>query len=148
MFQGDPATHRSLAYKSNVLPGCQSAEEICAGCNGLGVGITQLSGALGRGGIHRICTSSVAAMAGCQRPCDEPRRASGVGSFEGSVTEMGEGLQALDQHRTVSSLGYTREVSGERQWLIDKNQFLQQLGLPGQYMREVMPLLQRVVSYQ
>ncbi|MNT23425.1 hypothetical protein D3C72_1588440 [compost metagenome] len=53
------------------------------------------------------------------------------------------GLQALDQHRTVSSLGYTREVSGERQWLIDKNQFLQQLGLPSQYMREVMPLLQR-----
>lgn len=59
------------------------------------------------------------------------------------LLKWGRGLQVLDQHRTVSSLGYTREVSGERQWLNDKNQFLPQLGLLGQYMREVMPLLQR-----
>jgi len=41
------------------------------------------------------------------------------------------------------TLGYSRDVNGERQWLIDKSQFLRQLEMLGQYMREVMPLLQR-----
>ena len=52
-------------------------------------------------------------------------------------------LEPLDQHHACSSLGYTRVVDGEPQWLIDKNQFLQQLGLSSQYLRDVMPLLQR-----
>lgn len=36
-------------------------------------------------------------------------------------------LSPIGQQNTVSMLGYYRDVNGERQWLIDKNQFLQQL---------------------
>ncbi|MCE9780241.1 DUF927 domain-containing protein [Shewanella algae] len=52
-------------------------------------------------------------------------------------------LSPMGQQNTASLLGYSRDVNGERQWLIDKSQFLRQLEMPGQYMREVMPLLQR-----
>ena len=52
-------------------------------------------------------------------------------------------LSPIGQQNTVSMLGYYRDVNGERQWLIDKNQFLQQLELSSKYMREVLPLLQR-----
>lgn len=52
-------------------------------------------------------------------------------------------LAPLDQHHACSSLGYTRVVDGEQQWLIERSQFLRQLEMPRQYMREVMPLLQR-----
>ncbi|MBL1916889.1 helicase, partial [Klebsiella pneumoniae] len=52
-------------------------------------------------------------------------------------------LQPLGHQNATSLLGYIRELDGERQWLIDKKQFLRQLDMPGQYMREVMPMLQR-----
>ena len=52
-------------------------------------------------------------------------------------------LSPIGQQNTASLLGYIRDVNGERQWLIDKSQFLRQLDMPGQYMREIMPLLQR-----
>ena len=52
-------------------------------------------------------------------------------------------LAPLDQHHACSSLGYTRVVDGEQQWLIERSQFLRQLEMPRQYMREVLPLLQR-----
>lgn len=52
-------------------------------------------------------------------------------------------LQPLGHQNATSLLGYIRELDGERQWLIDKKQFLRQLDIPGQYMREVMPMLQR-----
>lgn len=52
-------------------------------------------------------------------------------------------LSPIGHQNTVSLIGYSRDVNGERQWLIDKSQFLRQLEMPGQYMREVMPLLQR-----
>ncbi|ELH0895848.1 DUF927 domain-containing protein [Vibrio fluvialis] len=52
-------------------------------------------------------------------------------------------LSPIGHQNTASLIGYSRDVNGERQWLIDKSQFLRQLEMPGQYMREVMPLLQR-----
>ncbi|MFD2191751.1 DUF927 domain-containing protein [Pistricoccus aurantiacus] len=40
-------------------------------------------------------------------------------------------------------IGLRRDVDGERQWLIPKNTFLEELGLPSRYMRDIEPLFQR-----
>ncbi|WP_328799353.1 DUF927 domain-containing protein [Sediminihaliea albiluteola] len=40
-------------------------------------------------------------------------------------------------------IGLRRDVNGERQWLIPKNTFLEELGLPSRYMRHIAPLFQK-----
>ena len=40
-------------------------------------------------------------------------------------------------------LGFRREVSGELQWLVRRETFLKELGLPSRYRADIEPLFQR-----